>query len=347
MRRRIYIRAESNPDEHRAPLVPRDIPRLVEAGFQILVQRSATRIYEDADYAAQGACLTEEPWYEYDRTVIVVGLKEISRQDLHNLDGHTHVYFSHSFNQQRGAEEILQSFALSKSRLYDFEYFVTADRRRYLSFGYYAGICGAMLGLLQWSNRMRGQSSLASLCPWPSLEDALCDIEKAVEGLAPPTLGIAVIGGLRGECVRGVCHVLGRIQYGHVLFDRSSDKRHVLHDHDLVFNCIKLEASSTEDYLPPPPPPIVGDPVLIVDISCDVYKDNHPLRHVYNAETTWEQPVIHQKNCHVISISNLPSLLPRESSDAFSKRCASLFLQPMYNEVWRGCADAFRKQIQT
>ena len=65
---------------------------------------------------------------------------------------------------------------------------------------------------------------------------------------------------------------------------------------------------------------------MIVDISCDYTKPNNPIN-IYNNPTTFENPVYKYNNyVDIIAIDNLPSLLPKESSDYFSKKLLTLLL---------------------
>ena len=145
----IYIRNENNPCEHRTPIVPDDIPKLILMGFDIFVETSQHRIFSDTEYKTKGAIITNKPWnHPIFNDCLIVGLKEIA--ELENLNNHKHLYFSHSYKKQNGFENILQKFAKSCSIIYDFEYFLDDDNKRLISFGFYAGIVGCVLGLLQY-----------------------------------------------------------------------------------------------------------------------------------------------------------------------------------------------------
>jgi hypothetical protein len=67
-------------------------------------------------------------------------------------------------------------------------------------------------------------------------------------------------------------------------------------------------------------------PIVISDISCDYTKPNNPIK-IYNESSTWENTVISpNKFVDVISIDNLPSLIPKESSDDFSNNLTKLHI---------------------
>jgi len=327
----IFLRAESVPYEFRTPLVPDDIPALIQHGFFVCVQSSNHRVYSDEEYEDAGAFITQLEWYETRHlldpsTTLIIGLKEIDETEL---DGHHHMYFSHSFKGQRGASRILNAFRATSSVLWDMEYFLNADSgKRCMTFGFYAGICGCLLGLLQCV----GVGGLQRpLVPWTSYDEALRHVcgQLFCSSIRPP-LQIAIVGP-DGECGRGVRHVLEELgltaAVGIGRHDAKTGK------FDLVLNCIQLDGSNNELWTD-------MEAKTIVDVSCDVAKANHPFRHLYTEETTWENPVL----TNVICISNLPSLLPRESSAYFSKQCVSTILLPMEHDVWRKCKESYTSQ---
>ena len=46
----IYIRSELNKNECRTPIIPIDIPVLIQHGFNIYVESSSNRIFSDEEY---------------------------------------------------------------------------------------------------------------------------------------------------------------------------------------------------------------------------------------------------------------------------------------------------------
>jgi len=75
---------------------------------------------------------------------------------------------------------------------------------------------------------------------------------------------------------------------------------------------------------------------------------NHPFP-FYNEITSWEKPVLRiSDNVDVITIYNLPSLLPKESSDEFSKILCDLLLDhdlESYSPIWKNALNVFHKSI--
>jgi hypothetical protein len=100
----------------------------------------------------------------------------------------------------------------------------------------------------------------------------------------------------------------------------------------MIFNCILLDTNSKEVWLTEHTE--FSKRVLLVDISCDATKSNNPFP-IYSETTSWTNPV--SKNLiDIIAIDNLPSLLPRESSDHFSSLLTKILLTddtPIYRSI--------------
>jgi saccharopine dehydrogenase (NAD+, L-lysine-forming) len=343
----IFLRNEINVDEYRCPLVPTDVKTLIENGFIVYVERSENRVYSNEEYEKAGSKLTDLSWFhDIFRHSLIIGLKCFSDLEFDYLNGHTHVFFAHSFQNQRGSQRILDAFHRSKSVLYDYEYML--DPTRVIAFGKYAGIVGGCLGLLHRFDKISGLET------WPS-KDCLFDhvknsrmtylTDKALNQRIidkPAVTKICVIGP-NGRCGKGVCEVLDHFDIEYVKKDSKSDKSD-LKTFDIVFNCILLAEDFNEIWIDSIDD--INHPFLLVDLSCDVMSSNHPFP-FYNEITSWENPVLKiSENIDVIAIYNLPSLLPKESSDDFSKILLDLILQEsLSKKIWKGAADVFYKTI--
>ena len=321
---RIYIRSEDIPNEFRVPLIPSDVKILIQRGFQVHVQRSENRIYKDSEYSKVGAILTTEKWYhDTYKDFLIVGLKEF---DVSYLNHHTHIYFSHSLKGQANSRAILNAFKDSNSKLYDFEFF-TNNNKRVIAFGIYAGQVGCALGLLQAYNKLN-HHSLAQLKPWSSYKEMCSSIK-------PSNLRIAIIGA-NGRCGTGVKRVLNDMSIPFTEFSRESDYTSLI-EYDIIFNCIVLDESYNKIWFNKNT--IFTKPTIIVDISCDYSKPNNPIQ-LYEKATTWDTPVFHyNENVDIIAIDNLPSLLPRESSDDFSATFRVLLEYP--SNIWTKALEVF------
>ena len=63
-------------------MTPTTVRALIEAGYIIHVERSATRVFSDEEMAAAGALLVPEgSWPEVPKDHIIVGLKELPEDD--------------------------------------------------------------------------------------------------------------------------------------------------------------------------------------------------------------------------------------------------------------------------
>jgi saccharopine dehydrogenase (NAD+, L-lysine-forming) len=312
---KIFIRNEINPEEHRTPIVPHDVSKLISAGFEVFVESSHTRFFSDNEYSINGAMITNKRWHDSTfNNALIIGLKEIS--ELEKLNNHKHLYFSHSYKQQVGYKNILSAFTNSSSIIYDFEYFIDKHKKRIISFGFYAGITGCVLGILQYLEKTTFGINISSLHYWNTHQEMIKYINTSLLKDAK----IAIVGG-KGNCGTGVKHILDELKIKYDIFDKHSNKL-LLKEYDIVYNCITLLENSSEIWFSKHTE--FKKPIIIVDISCDYLKANNPIQ-LYNENTTWINPVYsYNKFVDIIAINNLPSLLPKDSSVYFSNKCVDL-----------------------
>jgi len=326
----IYLRSESNRNEKRTPVTPVDCSKLSKNGFLIYVQKSPHRIYSDQDYEENGAILTELPWFDpIFQHSLIVGLKEFP--ELDRLAGHSHLFFSHSYRKQTNAKTILSAFRKSKSKIFDFEYITDENQQRLLAFGEYSGMVGAVLGLI-----FNEHSFLPTLSPWASYEEMISSIPIAKSFDSK----IAIIGP-NGRCGTGVCKILNHFSIPFTPILKETDKSCLI-EFDVIYNCILLDPGFKEVWLTPNTE--FSKRVLLVDISCDPTKPNNPFP-VYSEATSWTHPThsIPNKPLDIIAIDNMPSLLPRESSDYFSSLLTKILLTddtPIYRSI-----DSFNRAL--
>ncbi len=311
--KQIYIRNELSNKELRTPITPIDVNILINLGFTVYVESSNKRIYSNEEYISQGAIITTSHWSNFTNTIII-GLKCIDNLNL--LDNSSHIYFSHSFLNQNGSDKILNSFAKSKSVLLDLEFFLK-DGYRIVTFGYWAGYVGTALALKQYYNKINGKENINGLSHWESIDklhEYLSDISF------DPSIRIGLIGP-NGNCGLGAKKILNKLGLNYIPYYRNSNKNN-MENLDIVINCVKLSPilnevwfdSNTQFY----------KPIVISDISCDYTKPNNPIK-IYNESSTWTKPIISPNRfVDIISIDNLPSMIPKESSDDFSKNLVSL-----------------------
>ena len=338
----IYLRDEINDNECRTPLVPMDIKKLSLAGFIIYIQSSNKRIYNDNDYKStvDDIIITNEYWYsDKFRDALIIGLKELNC--LTKLLNHKHLYFSHSYKNQYGSNLILSYFKKSNSIIYDFEYFLYPNKKRIISFGFYAGVVGAILGLLQYVFKKNYNDNISDLkyCNTKyDLLDILIPFKDDLKGLK-----IGIIG-YNGNCGKGVISIMDKLNMSYDNITKFSNIKNF--DYDIFYNCILLNPDNNEVFFDENS--IFTKNTVIVDVSCDCYVKNNPIK-LYNQCTTWKNPVYsYNKYVDIISISNLPSLLPKDSSNYFSKICVELLLEMKgdKNNYWSNCKKEYIKNIE-
>ena len=335
----IYIRSELNLDEHRCPIVPNDIQELIQHGYKIIIESSKNRIFSDDEYKNNGAIISLKKWYDDEYKLgIIVGLKELPSLEM--LDNHIHLYFSHSYQNQLHSRKILDTFKNSNSIIYDFEYFLNNDKRRIIGFGYYAGYVGGCLGLLQSFTKHNTGKNINNLIGWNSELELLDEINKIPNNYKKELL-IAVIGP-EGNCGNSLIQLFDKLNINYVKFLKNSSKIN-LEYYDIIFNCIKLDENLNETWFHYTTNYV--KPITIIDISCDYMKSNNPIK-IYNQATSWKTPVYsYNKYIDIIAIDNLPSLLPRDSSIYFSKKCTKLLIDGIESQIWINNKNIYMNKI--
>lgn len=334
----IYIRKEIINNEFRSPLIPIHIKILILNGFTVYIQKSTNRIYKNKEYHYNGGIITDEEWYSpLFKKAIIIGIKELN--DLNKLSNNTHMYFSHSYKNQSNSKYILDSFKKSNSKLYDFEYILDDNKKRIIAFGYYSGIVGAILGLKQYYNKINKLEHISNLKHWKSYDEMINFVKDSII----TNCKIAIIG-LNGRCGTGVRKILDEFNLKYIEIDRNYDTTKLI-EFDLIYNCILLDQNYNKVWFDENT--IFKKDTVIVDISSDYDKPNNPIK-IYNKATTWENPIYkYNEFVDIISIDNLPSILPKESSDFFSNKLVEFLLDfhSDKNNYWKNCLNIFYKTI--
>lgn len=319
----VWLRAESRPTERRTPLTPTGAKRLLELGFDVTVEQSETRIFADQEFNNAGCALVASgSWVTAPADAIVLGLKELpEKPDQLN---HVHILFGHAYKEQHGWKEFLGRFKSGGGTLLDIEYMTEENGRRVAAFGYWAGYMGAALALQHWYSLSSGRSSLDdALTPFENADalDKLLDAQRKDTERAPT---VVVIGAL-GRSGRGACDLAERHGAKLTRWDLAETNpldREALLEHDIFINCA-LITNRIEPFLTRSDLDGNANLSVISDVSCDPTSEINPLP-FYNAVTEWDRPYLsfpksHSSACtDLIAIDNLPSLLPRESSEDFA-----------------------------
>lgn len=355
----LWLRAEHKPREARVAVVPAAAARLVTAGFEVVVEASAERAFRIEDYVAAGCGTAEEgAWRERaPDDAVVIGLKELD-PSLGPFR-HRHVHFAHAFKGQRGWRETLRAFADGGGFLFDLEYLVDEDGRRIAAFGEQAGFVGAALGLLALAGQRAGRRpSLGALEPWRD-GAALVDEARAAladtGGATPPSV---LVIGARGRSGRGALAACGAIGATVTAWDveetAGGGPFDAVREHDVLVSCVFVDA---------PLPPFTTREQLalpgrrlgvVADVGCDPFGEHNPLP-LYDATTSLGEPTRRlldasgdEPPLDLIAIDHLPSLLPLESSEAFSADLLPhlLTLDRPDEGVWARAARVFEARLR-
>ncbi|PWN26622.1 putative saccharopine dehydrogenase [Jaminaea rosea] len=343
-RQPIYLRCEMKTAEHRAALTPTTAKKLIDAGFDVTVERDPQRIFDDEEYEQVGCTLSpHNSWPSLPSHIPILGLKELPSPGPPLP--HTHIQFAHCYKQQGGWVDVLSRFKQGGGKLYDLEFLEDSNGRRVAAFGWHAGFAGAALGLLSLAEQAKG-ARLGPQTRYPNEEELMKVVRSQVESYRQTRKDgkvKALVVGALGRCGRGAVDCLqkaGLKDEDIVKWDIQETSAKPgpyaeLMEVDLFVNCIYLNKKI---------PPFLSRESIssagaerrlgcIVDVSCDTTNPNNPLP-VYDINTTFSSPTVDvdglASGCEpltVISIDHLPTLLPREASEAFSTDLLPSLLQ--------------------
>ncbi|KAM0788698.1 hypothetical protein ACM66B_002795 [Microbotryomycetes sp. NB124-2] len=335
----LWLRCETKEFEHRSALTPTTAKRLQDNGFTVTVERDPQRIFKDEEFEAVGCKLVDwNTWPSAPLDQVIIGLKELPPNDDSPLP-HTHIMFAHCYKQQGGWQQVLSRWKAGQPTglLYDLEFLQDESGRRVAAFGYHAGFAGAAVGCLALAKQVTSegeQARLGEIKPYPNEQSLVSDVQqqmKQVEqklGRKPRAL---VIGAL-GRCGRGAVDFLlaaGLDSDDVYKWDMAETKRggpfQEILDVDIFVNCIYL-TTKIPNFIDKQSIDAAGDKRqlrVVVDVSCDTTNPNNPLP-IYSINTTFDKPTVDVDGLKagppmtVVSIDHLPTLLPREASEAFS-----------------------------
>ncbi|MGP3982045.1 saccharopine dehydrogenase [Streptomyces sp. KR80] len=330
----IWLRREAAPSEQRTPLVPGDAAKLIAEGVPVTVEESANRSFPIDEYAAAGChVVPADTWPDAPPTEVILGLKEPSLASTPLA--HRHVFFGHAYKGQDGGPALLRRFAEGGGTLLDLEYLTDEAGRRVVAFGFWAGYVGAALAVLHFRGQLA--APLGSLTR-PDLDRRLSCTREGEKAL--------VVGAL-GRSGRGACEALATAGVPTTQWDVDETRqldRAALLDHDILVNTVFASEPGT--------PFLVADDLkrgsrrlsVVSDVTCDVASACNRLP-IYDRVTDWTVPVrrlVAAPPLDLIAIDNLPSLLPKESSTAFSAGLLPyLAVLPRGGAVWTRCEEHF------
>jgi saccharopine dehydrogenase (NAD+, L-lysine-forming) len=353
---KIWLRAETKPHEERTALTPDTTRVLIESGHEVTVERSGQSAIPMQAFADVG-CRIAEPgsWSQAPSDAYILGLKELPESD--SALGHRHIYFAHAYKEQRGWQDVLGRFARGGGKLLDIEFLLDENARRVVAFGFWAGFAGAAVAIKNWCGQQSGAQPVVPPLHSYESRDALIDDLRAelkaatAGGSKLPTVIVIGAAGRVGSGAAALAEALDLSLTGWDMAEtaRGGPFEEVL-AHDIFINCVLVHE---------PLPPFVTRELLekpqrqlsvISDVSCDPYGDYNPLP-IYNECTTFRQPTLRlieaPRPLDIIAIDHLPSMLPVEASEDFSRQLLPHLLQldDASNSVWSGAIDIFNAKI--
>lgn len=359
----IHLRAETKPLEARAALTPTTTKQLLDAGFKVYVEESSQSTFKSSEYAAVGAEIVPEgSWVDAPKDRIILGLKELPEDNFPLI--HEHIQFAHCYKDQGGWKDVLSRFPAGNGVLYDLEFLENDQGRRVAAFGYYAGFAGAAIGVLDWAFKKThsDDENLPGVSPYPNETELInhvkAELDKALKVTHDEYPKALVIGAL-GRCGSGAVDFFRKVgipENNIIKWDMAETApggpfKQIV-ESDIFVNCIYLSKSI---------PPFINYDILndpnrvltsIVDVSADTTNPHNPIP-IYTVATVFNDPTVLVKTTagpklSVCSIDHLPSLLPREASESFSKDLMpSLLDLPNRHTapVWTRAKQLFDKHV--
>ena len=321
----LWLRAETRPNERRAGLTPEGARALMDAGWRLTVEEGPTRIFPASAYPGERA--PEGSWPQAPDDAVIFGLKELPEGD--DPLRHAHLMFGHAYKGQPAGRRLLDRLAAGGGTLLDLEYLTDPGGMRRAAFGHWAGYAGAAVALRCWAAQRRGALA-GAVGSHDSAPAMLLELQADLAGLA--TRPTAIVVGALGRVGRGATELLTHLGVPCTLWDVEetrdrSDFPEIL-AHDILVNAI-LAAPGAPVLVPPGAPHRPRALAVIADVACDPRSDFSPIK-VYERETTWDSPAIRVAGdppLDVTAIDNLPSMLPRESSEDFAAQILPVLLE--------------------
>ncbi len=319
----IWLRSESRPTERRTPLLAAGAKELMEEGYNVVVERSDNRIIDDSEYEAVGCQMVDAGgWTQPPADALILGLKELPDEPA--VIKNPHILFAHAYKEQTGWKEMLTRFVKGGADLLDIEYMTRENGVRYVAFGYRAGYMGAALSLLHWFSTQSGGASYLdeTLQPFENADLLDATIAKLGEGVKKPKV---LIIGAGGRCGHGAAEIYERHGAEITRWDWEDTidiDRDAVADHDIMINCAFIKSKGSP-FIRKEDLKASARLSIVTDVGCDPFSDFNPVP-IYNEPTSWDKAYIKidgegGKSVDLIAIDNLPSLLPRESSEEFAE----------------------------
>ncbi|WP_438986346.1 saccharopine dehydrogenase [Marivivens donghaensis] len=340
----LWVRAEQRQNEERVGITPNGVAELLAKGFKVTVEESTQRVIPISDYRDTGCDIAPEgSWETAPSDAIIFGLKELPETGTPLR--HRHIMFGHAYKGQPSGRVLLDRFKAGGGTLYDLEYLTFEDGRRVAAFGYWAGYAGAAVTALALAAQ---PAECAPVTTFSSATDMANTVRDALNGCPTTALIIGALGRV-GSGAAALCEAAGiSVTKWDMAETASGGPFPEILDRDLFFNCI-LARPGTPVFVPASTPTDPRKLSAIGDIACDPDSDFSPIK-VYDRTTTWDAPIIRVHDnppLDVMAIDNLPSLLPRESSEDYAGQLFAHLatLDQIDNDVWGRAKATFDEHL--
>ena len=341
----IWMRDEPRENEARAPMTPTGAAELVSLGWNVVVEESPTRCIPVDDYRKAGCEIAATgSWVDAPEDAIILGLKELP--DDGTPLRHHHIMFGHAYKGQASGRVLLDRFKAGGGTLLDLEYLTDETGRRVAAFGYWAGYAGAALSVMAWGAQQRGET-LGAVSAFASAKD-MADTARAAIDTSPTALVIGALGRV-GSGATDLCKAAGISPTGWDMAETAHGGPfpEVL-THDILLNSI-LAHKGAPVFVKSDAGDAPRNLSVIGDIACDPDSEFNPIK-VYDRTTTWAVPTLRVHDdppLDVMAIDNLPSLLPRESTNDFAAQLLPYLktLGTLDRGVWGRAAQTFRAHV--
>ncbi|EQC47359.1 saccharopine dehydrogenase [Bacteriovorax sp. Seq25_V] len=344
----IWLRDEVKENEKRTPLTPQNAGKLINAGHQVIVEESIDRIFPIDDYKKIGATIVpSNSWItNAPLDAFILGLKEL-KEDTFNLT-HKHIYFAHIFKGQDGAKDVFERYNKGEGILFDLEFLLQENGRRVAAFGFWAGYVGAALAVENYCHHLKNEPP-ARLKHYQNKSEWVSLLKTKLDGIKPPT---SLIIGALGRCGTGANQLLEDLGLSSTKWDveetsKGGPFKEIL-EHDIFVNTV-LMTDKINPFLDQDIIKLNTTLKIISDVSCDPNSELNPIP-IYSSHTTWDDPIINafESDISIIAIDNLPSALPKESSEDFSDQLfphlLNLCNEGLNNYTWRHAKEIFDKK---
>jgi len=358
----IWLRAETKPQEQRTALTPKNAKKLLDANFNVTVEKSAQNIFSDQDYQNMGCQLVDSgSWVNAPKDAIILGLKELPEDNFDLL--HQHIFFAHAYKEQQGWQVLLSRFKRGDGALYDLEYLVDDNNRRIAAFGYWAGFAGAALAIQAWMNQQKHQQPpLKEISAYQDQSQLITKLSNELMTMA--TKPRIIIIGAKGRSGQGAVKIAKTLGLETIEWDLAETQKggpfFELTQFDILVNCVfitgPVNGEKSESFSPFITKEMLNHQqrqlTVICDVSCDPYGNYNPLP-IYHQCTTFKQPCLEliggEKALNLIAIDHLPSLLPKESSEDYGQQLVEhlLGLKNIEQGVWPKALQLFNEKTAT